>query len=289
MAHQARLRQRRTPAPMATPPKPHRTLTTARPPTPSRSVATSPPKPSPPAAATTTLGRSTRPRKAVVVSGAVPIQAVSSGPVLPKTPSRRIPPITSGPPPLATPVTPVSSTTVACITSLASATSQWTPQQTRDFLATSPNFPWSIRAPSLDSSLIPRAYFHAVSASLNWSFTNRTRLTPLARPTSFLDPEPAFATLSDVPPHLAKFYPKLPVPVDLMPAPRMKEIVNALADLEVRHVRLPGQFPWALRRLREAIHEKEHQWCIFVACRRLFLEQFSAQAPTSSPASPPQL
>ena len=72
-----------------------------------------------------------------------------------------------------------------------------------------------------------------------------------------------------------------------MPAPRMKVIVNALADLEVRHARLPGQFPWALRRLREAIHEKEHQWCIFVACRRLLIEQSSARALASPPASPP--
>ncbi len=136
------------------------------------------------------------------------------------------------------------------------------------------------------SLALPRAYLHAVSSSLNSSFTDRICLTPLERPTSFLDPVPAFSALSEVPPHLAKFYPKLPVPVDLMPAPRMKEIMNALADLEVRHARLPGQFPWALRRLREANHEKEHQWCIVVASRRLIMEQSSAR-PSTSPSSPP--
>ena len=161
------------------------------------------------------------------------------------------------------------------------------PSTDRDFLSTSPNFPWSIQPPSLDSSPLPRVYFDAVSASLDWSFTSRLRLAPLARPTSFQDPAPTFSTLADVPPHLAKFYPKLPVPVDLMPAPRMDLVITALAELDVRHAHLLGQFPWARRCLREAINEKEHQWCIFVACRRLLMEQSSAQPPVCLPSSPP--
>ena len=156
----------------------------------------------------------------------------------PMTPvRRRIQAITSGPPPLAVPATPVSDQTVACISSLASITQTWSPQQLRDFLSTAPNLPWSIRAPALDSSPLPRVFFLAVSSSLNWSFTGRVRLGTLARLTSFLDPAPKFSSLADVPPHLSKFYPKLPVPVDLLPAPRMDLVITAVAELEVRHSR----------------------------------------------------
>ena len=97
------------------------------------------------------------------------------------------------PPPLAVPSTPVSSQTVACISSLAALTQQWRPTQLRDFLSSAPNFPWSIQPAALDSFPLPRAYFDAVSSTLDWSFTGRERLAPLARPTSFLDPEPSFS------------------------------------------------------------------------------------------------
>ena len=36
----------------------------------------------------------------------------------------------------------------------------------------------------------------------------------------------------------------------------MDAIQSAIRDVESRHASLPGQLPWALRRLEDAIHEK---------------------------------
>ncbi len=81
------------------------------------------------------LRRSTRPWKAVVRSGKVAIDVVSPGPVLPKPapPRLALAPHSVTPPP-ARPQT----STVACISSLASVVTALSPQQAQDF-------PWSIR------------------------------------------------------------------------------------------------------------------------------------------------
>ncbi len=148
----------------------------------------------------------------------------------------------------------------------------WSPQQAEDFITSSPGFPWSIQPPTLDSSPLPRSLLLFISADLPFASLTQPCLSPLVRPSSFSAPPILFHNLSDVPPHLAHFYPKLDVPLALLPPPRMDAIHAAIQDVESRHASLPGQFPRALCRLIDAIHEKEHQWSIFVACRRFYAQ-----------------
>ncbi len=148
----------------------------------------------------------------------------------------------------------------------------WSPQQAQDFITSSPGFPWAIQPPHLDSSPLPRSLLLAISADLPLPSLTQPCLAPLARPPSLPAPSVVFHQLSDVPPHLVHFYPKLPVPLALLPPPRMTDIQSAIRDVESRHAALLGAFPWAFRRLKDAIHEKEHQWSIFVACRRLYAQ-----------------
>ena len=196
LAHQAKLQRPATPLLRHPSSSPGQLPTTpSYQPAMTTSVATSPPQvdSSVPPAAGPALRRCIRPRKAVVVSGAVPIDTISAGPALPKTLiSRRIPDITSETPPFAVPSTPVSGQMVACINALAYFTQSWGPQQTRDFLGTAPNFPWSIQPPPVDSPPLPRAYFNALCTSVDFTCHSRVGSIGTSGAPNFLSGPSAF-------------------------------------------------------------------------------------------------
>ena len=255
------------------PPPPTRPASPPKPPSPPQRGPSSPDSGAELRVRVSPVRRSTRRRTAVVVPGAVAINAISLSPPRPSSDA----PASSSPPPLA-PTTPpalpepsqatspgsppsqpvVSNSALQCLRTLATITPRWSPE-----------------------ALMPRRLFDRISALIDWSLAVRPCLERLSRPPTLTPDE--FRRFSDVPQYLAPFYSKLRVPRDLMPPPRAETLNAALTDALNTAASQSTPLPWVRRRVSEAFYDKEHQWSIFIVARRLLAEQLQDPA---NPATP---
>ena len=127
---------------------------------------------------------------------------------------------------------------------------------------------------------MPRRLFDRISALIDWSLEDRPCLEPLNRPPTLTLDE--FRRFSDTPQHLAPFYPKL-LSSRSVASPSRGTLNAAVVDALTTMASQSAPFPWVRRRVSEALHEKEHQWSIFLAARRLLAEQLQDPA---NPATP---
>ncbi len=98
-------------------------------------------------------------------------------------------------------------------------------------------------APSGVSAILP-GLAHCGERLVELVLHGPTSFDPFGSLPSFLEPPPAFSSLQSLPAHLINFYPKLPGPLDLLPAFSMNTVVTAIAIAEIATLVCRVICPW---------------------------------------------